>query len=189
MLVIYLLLHAPPLLEIRPLLVPHPPHPLGVIEPDTQVDDCRVAGLIGEGEAIEQGHEVGVPRVGTSAGKLVTRQTRIAIAQEEGEGQGHQGDRGVTEGFAGDHYTRLQSLLTFILERPNEVWMIPSKNEFLLRDDSERQLLSAAGAEQRRMRVAKPINLRLHGRDHMRMAMAKAGNGGAAGAINHIMPR
>ena len=80
LLVIYLLLHAPPLLELRPLLVPHPPHPLGVIEPDTQVDECRVAGLIGEGEAVEQGHEVGVPRVGTPAGILVTREAGIAIA-------------------------------------------------------------------------------------------------------------
>ena len=83
--------------------MPHPPHPLGVIEPDTQVDECRVAGLIGEGEAVEQGHEVGVPRVGASTCILVTRQTRIAIAQEEGERQGNQGDRGVTEGFTGDH--------------------------------------------------------------------------------------
>ena len=48
---------------------------------------------------------------------------------------------------------------------------------WLMPDQYFRQLLSAAGAEQRRMRVAKPINLRLHGRDHMRMAMAKAGNG------------
>ena len=111
LLVVYLLLHLPSLPELRPLLVPHPPHPLGVIEADTCVDECRVAGLICEGEAVEQGHEVGVPRVGTSTGVLVTRQTRVAIAQEEGEGKGHKRDCRVTEGFAGDHYTRLMDTI------------------------------------------------------------------------------
>ena len=79
MLIIYLLLHSPPLLELSPLLVPHLPHPLGVIEANTEVDECRVAGLIGEGEAVEQGHEVGVPGVGTPTGILVARQAGITI--------------------------------------------------------------------------------------------------------------
>jgi hypothetical protein len=38
------------------------------------------------------------------------------------------------------------------------------------------------------MRVTQAINLRLHGRDHMRMAMAKTRNRCATRPINHIMP-
>ena len=50
------------------------------------------------------------------------------------------------------------------------------------------QLLSTAGAEQRGMRVAEPINLRLHCCHDMRMTVAKTGHRRAAGAINHVMP-
>ena len=51
---------------------------------------------------------------------------------------------------------------------------------WLMADQHFSQLLSTAGAEQRRMRVAEAINLRLHRCHHMRMTMAKAGNGRTA---------
>ncbi len=43
-------------------------------------------------------------------------------------------------------------------------------------------------AEQRGVRVAEPVDLRLHGRDDMRVAVAEAGDGRAARAVDDLMP-